>query len=136
PGLVRTVALLRAVTDLRLDARVWSLTREAVATGQGESVHEPERAQVWGAGQVAAVELPEVWGGLVDLPEAADDRALDRLTALLASGTETQAAVRETGVYVRRLVPAAVSPGTARPFVPDGTWLVTEGVTGPGRHVA
>ncbi|NKQ27102.1 type I polyketide synthase [Streptomyces galbus] len=135
-GLERTVVLLQAVSDVALAAPVWTVTGGAVQTGPGEPVTAPERAQVWGLGQVAALELPQSWGGLVDLPEDADDRALARLTALLtAPGGERQAAVRGAGVFVRRLVPAPSPTGGPLPGT-DGTWLVTDGVTGPGRHVA
>ncbi|WUO00431.1 SDR family NAD(P)-dependent oxidoreductase [Streptomyces sp. NBC_00299] len=136
-GLDRTVVLLQALTDADVPAPVWTVTSGAVQAEPADRVTAPEQAQVWGLGQVAALETPRLWGGLVDLPEEPDDRALSRLAALLAApGGENQVAVRSSGVYVRRLVPAS-SPAAA-PVLPGegGTWLVTDGVTGPGRHIA
>ncbi|MFF7282322.1 type I polyketide synthase [Streptomyces griseorubiginosus] len=136
-GLAGTVLLVQALSDADVPAPVWTVTSGAVQAGPDDRVGAPERAQVWGLGQVAALETPQLWGGLVDLPEEPDDRSLSRLTALLvAPGGENQLAVRSSGVYARRLVPAAAPAGV--PDVPGaaGTWLVTDGVTGPGGHVA
>ena len=49
-------------------APLWVLTRGAVAAGAGEVPVSPAQAQVWGLGRVAALEHPDRWGGLVDLP--------------------------------------------------------------------
>ncbi|MFI1356771.1 type I polyketide synthase [Streptomyces sp. NPDC020898] len=139
-GLDRTVLLLQALTDAELTAPVWTVTCGAVSAEPPDRVGSPEQAQVWGLGQVAALETPALWGGLIDLPEdTADDRSLSRLTALLmAPGGENQTAVRGSGVYVRRLVPApAPAPAPDLGLYADGgTVLVTDGVTGMGAHVA
>ncbi|MFJ9155104.1 type I polyketide synthase [Streptomyces sp. NPDC102270] len=136
-GLEGTVLLLQALSDADVAAPVWTVTSGAVQAGPDDRVVAPERAQVWGLGQVAALETPQVWGGLLDLPEEPDDRSLSHLIArLTAPGGENQLAVRPSGVYARRLVPAA--PPAGMPELPGatGTWLVTDGVTGPGGHVA
>ncbi|MFD7932616.1 SDR family NAD(P)-dependent oxidoreductase, partial [Streptomyces sp. NPDC059742] len=91
-------------------------------------------AQVWGLGRVAALEVPERWGGLVDLPEVWDERAMSRLVGVLASAGEDQVAVRSSGVFGRRLVRAA-SGGTDS-WMPSGTVLVTGGTGALGGRVA
>ncbi|MYU20160.1 hypothetical protein GTZ78_58195, partial [Streptomyces sp. SID8361] len=69
-----------------------------------------------------ALELPERWGGLVDLPESVDERVLGRLAGVLAgAGGEDQVAVRASGVFGRRLVRAA-TPGSATGAASDGSW--------------
>ncbi|GAA3354001.1 hypothetical protein [Saccharopolyspora gregorii] len=67
-----------------------------------------------------ALDEPEAWGGLVDLPATADRRAADRLPAVLG-GTEDQVALRAAGAYGRRLRPASAP---ADPWRPHGTVLV------------
>ncbi|MEU8878093.1 type I polyketide synthase, partial [Streptomyces javensis] len=120
-------------------ARLWCATRGAVSTGGADRLDSATQAQVWGYGRVVALEQPERWGGLVDLPETVDERALDRLAAVLAgSDDEDQVAIRATGVFVRRLVPAPRTAATAaaEPWTPRGTVLVTGGTGALGRHVA
>ncbi|CAM5713481.1 Narbonolide/10-deoxymethynolide synthase PikA1, modules 1 and 2 [Streptomyces tendae] len=98
----------------------------------------PSQALVWGFGRVVALEQADCWGGLADLPADLDDRAADRLIAVLAGADhEDQIAVRPTGVLGRRLERAATGglPGR-RTWKPDGTVLVTGGTGALGRHVA
>ncbi|MFD4673747.1 type I polyketide synthase [Lentzea sp. NPDC058450] len=114
------------------DAKIWVATRGAVATGPADPVADPPAAQVWGLGRVVALEHPENWGGLIDLPETVEGRSLDRVAALLA-GTEDQVAVRGSAVYARRLVTAPAGAGTD--WTPRGTVLVTGGTGAIGRHL-
>ncbi|WP_037309269.1 type I polyketide synthase, partial [Amycolatopsis orientalis] len=88
-----------------------------------------EQAQVWGLGRVAALEHPEVWGGLIDLPAAGDARVLGVL-----AGSEDQVAVRASGVFARRLVRADAAE--AKPWAFGGTALVTGGTGALGGQVA
>ncbi|MET8912773.1 type I polyketide synthase, partial [Micromonospora sp. NPDC004551] len=75
------------------------------------------------------------WGGLVDLPETVDARAVRRLCGVLASGAEDQVAVRSSGVFARRLVAASGDP-VRREFRLSGTVLVTGGTGALGARVA
>ncbi|MFH9617840.1 type I polyketide synthase [Streptomyces pratensis] len=137
-GLAATVLLLTALEASSVDAPVWALTCGAVATGPGSPEPSPAQAMVWGLGRVVALELPRRWGGLVDLPDTLDDRAMTRLTtALSAPDGEDQLAVRPTGVFARRLVPAPTAGAPAnRRWKPRGTVLVTGGTGGVGAEVA
>ncbi|WP_203721033.1 type I polyketide synthase [Paractinoplanes brasiliensis] len=127
------LAELLAVLQSPGTAKVWVLTRGAVATGRGESVTDPLAAAVWGFGRTAALEHPQRWGGLIDVP----DGPLSGAVAAVLAGTDglDQVAVRPTGVFARRLVhaPAVVSP---RAWQPRGTVLITGGTGGLGGHVA
>ncbi|QCX74519.1 Erythronolide synthase, modules 3 and 4 [Streptomyces sp. YIM 121038] len=143
-GTALTLALVQALGDLGglgnagVDAPLWCATRGAVSTGAGDPVTAPAQAQVWGTGMVAALEHPRRWGGLVDLPEALDARAGERLCAALGGvGGEDQLAVRTGGLYARRLVRAprpAARPG--RTWRPRGTVLLTGGTGALGPHLA
>ncbi|MGV9364543.1 SDR family NAD(P)-dependent oxidoreductase [Amycolatopsis sp. NPDC003731] len=110
----------------RLDAPLWLLTDAAVATGPGDRAPDPAQARVWGLGRIHGLEHPTRWGGLVDLPPVLDEAAATKLAAVLAGTTgEDQVALRTSGVFARRLVPAATAE-PARRWRPDGTVLVTD----------
>ncbi|MFJ1751064.1 SDR family NAD(P)-dependent oxidoreductase [Streptomyces sp. NPDC088116] len=138
-GLTDTVALLRDLGEADITAPVWALTRGAVSARGGAPI-DSRQAAFWGLGRVAALEHPDRWGGLVDLPEVLDDAAARRLIAVLAGalpgkGAEDQVAVRPSGVFGRRLLPA---PGAdnARRWQPAGTVLITSGTGIVGAQVA
>ncbi|MER5556651.1 type I polyketide synthase [Streptomyces sp. NPDC002793] len=158
-GLAATLSLTQACADAGGDVPVWSLTRGAVAVGRTDGPPDPVQAQIWGFGRVAALELPHVWGGLIDLPENLDARAGGRLVAVLAANgasggnttggsasfadAEDQVAIRADGVFARRLVaarePFPVRTAPARPASAprtDGTVLVTGGTGALGAQVA
>ncbi|WP_229076859.1 hypothetical protein, partial [Actinoplanes sp. DH11] len=56
-GLFTTLTLVQSLGDAGQTAPLWCLT-----AGDG-----PAQAAVWGLGQVAGLEFPERWGGLVDV---------------------------------------------------------------------
>ncbi|EOD60812.1 type I modular polyketide synthase, partial [Amycolatopsis vancoresmycina DSM 44592] len=128
-----TATLLQALGDLETTGRLWCLTRGAVAAGRADRVDAPAQAQVWGLGRTAAMEYPQRWGGLVDLPAELDDRARARLAAVL-TGTEDEVALRPSGVFARRLERRSATP--AKAWQPRGTVLVTGGTGALGAQVA
>ncbi|WP_328348239.1 type I polyketide synthase [Micromonospora sp. NBC_00421] len=142
-GTALLLTLVQALADTGLPGRLWCLTRGAVAVGGGETVVEPYAAAAWGLGRVVALEQPDRWGGLIDLPAASagsqragdlDRAAGDALLAVLADAGHDQVAIRPQGVFARRLVPATAPAGAA--WRPTGTVLVTGGTGALGRHVA
>ncbi|MEU1026340.1 acyltransferase domain-containing protein, partial [Streptomyces sp. NPDC005904] len=101
-GLAGTLNLLHALEDAGVEARLWCGTRGAVSVGRTDRQTGITQAPVWGFGRVAALEHPERWGGLIDLPETWDTRARERLCAVLAGATagasvEDQLAIRPAG---------------------------------------
>ena len=134
-GLAGTAGLVQGLADAGVGAPLWVLTCGAVAAVPGDVVGGGAQASVWGLGLTAALEFPERWGGLVDVPGVPDDRAGRRLCAVLAGCGEDQAAVRAGGVFGRRLVRAGGSAG-GRAWVPRGTVLVTGGTGWAGGYVA
>ncbi|WP_455680927.1 SDR family NAD(P)-dependent oxidoreductase [Streptomyces chartreusis] len=126
-------------------APLWCLTRSAVSVGTGDPLRHPAQAQLWGLGRSLALEHPDIWGGLADLPVRPGHRDLTRLAQLLAHGrstswSEDQLAVRAGGVFAARFV-RDDAPGTAHPDKPTvdglgGTVLITGGTGALGRHLA
>ncbi|WP_157518708.1 type I polyketide synthase [Herbidospora mongoliensis] len=124
----RPLLLVQALADAGVVAPVWWATRGAAA--------DPAQAGTWGLGSVARMERPDQWGGLVDLPENLDDKALTRLTSVVA-GDEDEVAIRPDGVFARRL---ARAPAAGRPVrswsAADRTVLISGGTGALGGHVA
>ncbi|MEU5539857.1 type I polyketide synthase, partial [Streptomyces sp. NPDC020362] len=135
-GLAATLCLVQALGDAGVDAPLWCATRGAVATGRSDRVDRPLQSQVWGFGRAAALEHPQRWGGLLDLPDLLDARAAARVAAVLGQAAEDQVAVRASGVFGRRLVRAARATGPAQGWSPRGTVLITGGTGALGGHVA
>ncbi|MFF1482622.1 type I polyketide synthase [Streptomyces sp. NPDC058301] len=137
-GTAGTLLLIQALADAGVTAPLWALTQGAVGAVGAEAPASPAQAQVWALGRTAAVEHPDRWGGLVDLPADPDDRALARLAAAVSGlADEDQLAVRDAGMLARRLVrsPLASVP-VRRTWKPHGTVLVTGGTRGMGGHTA
>ncbi|WP_411144265.1 type I polyketide synthase [Streptomyces sp. x-80] len=137
-GLALTLTLVQALGDAGLDAPLWCATRGAVSTGPDDRLTRPVQGTLWGLGRVVALEHPDRWGGLVDLPGTVDARAAGRLTAVLAGlDGEDQVAIRPSGVFGRRLVHATPTAGApARRWQGRGTALITGGTGGLGGCVA
>lgn len=138
-GTTATATLVQALGDAGLPAPLWAVTRGAVSVAATEAPARPEQAGVWGLGRVAALEHPDRWGGLVDLPEAAgdiDDVVAARLAAILAGHEhEDQVAIRASAAFGRRLV-AAGDPDDDTTWEPTGTVLITGGTGALGAQVA
>ncbi|WP_267881904.1 type I polyketide synthase [Streptomyces albus] len=135
-GLGLTSVLLQALGDAGLDAPLWTLTSGAVPVAKWDAVTRPRQAAVWGLGRVAALEHPDRWGGLVDVPAEADARAARRVVNALAAAEEDQIALRTSGLFGRRLVRAPRQPGADGTWTPSGTVLITGGTGALGARVA
>ncbi|WP_406210732.1 SDR family NAD(P)-dependent oxidoreductase [Kitasatospora sp. NBC_01560] len=140
-GLAATAGLLRALERSGVRAPLWCVTREAVAADRTDRVSGAAQAQFWGLGRVAALEHPQLWGGLVDLPAVLNSRIPAGLADVLAGVGEDQVAVRAAGVLARRLArtPAADTPTAAAAdgwTAPGGTVLVSGGTGALGAQVA
>ncbi|WP_328891800.1 type I polyketide synthase [Streptomyces sp. NBC_00316] len=129
--------VVRGLGEASVAAPLWCITSGAVATGDADAAPDPEQAAVWGLGRVAALEHPDRWGGLVDLPAQPTARDIERLAGLLAGGTgENEIAIRSGGMSVRRLERGARPAGGAGELPLGGTVLVTGGTGALGAHVA
>ncbi|MEU3751112.1 type I polyketide synthase, partial [Streptomyces narbonensis] len=137
-GLTPFVAWVQALGDAGIGAPLWCVTRGAVSVGRLDVPADPDRAMLWGLGRVVALEHPERWGGLVDLPARPDTAALTHFTTALSGSTgEDQIAVRASGLHARRLARAPLQGRRpARDWQPHGTVLVTGGTGALGGHAA
>ncbi|MGW6296908.1 SDR family NAD(P)-dependent oxidoreductase, partial [Streptomyces sp. NPDC055058] len=138
PGTVaQALVATQALRDAEVDGPVWWVTRGAVTVGQpADGPLRPEQSAVWGLGRVAALEHPERWGGLVDLPEDSDGDTARLLRDVVLSATEDQVAVWDGRVFARRLRQDPAPRGTGPGWKPSGAVLVTGGTGALGAHVA
>ena len=106
-------------------APVHIVTRSAQAVAGGDRV-EPLQTAIWGASRVWMLELPELWGGIVD--GAAEESSEALVDALLARDGEDQVAVRKGQRWTPRLRRLA-GQGEPSPMAmhSGGTYLITGG---------
>ncbi|MGW3636101.1 KR domain-containing protein, partial [Streptomyces sp. NPDC005122] len=131
------LSLVQALGDAGVTAPLWQLTHGAVTVGTpSEGVVDPAAAALWGFGRVAALEHPDRWGGLVDLPGRPDRRALAALAAVVADGGEDQVAVRGTATFARRLTHAAVPADAGGGWNAPRRVLLTGGTGALGARLA
>ncbi|MBF6059307.1 SDR family NAD(P)-dependent oxidoreductase [Nocardia terpenica] len=136
-GSALTLALAQALGDAGVRAPLWCVTRGLATIGHGEQPGSPAHGAVAGLGRTIALEHPDRWGGLIDLPPMLDERVAARLrTVLAAVRDEDHVAVRATGVFGRRLRPVAEGLRTRERWPDTGTVLITGGTGGLGAHVA
>ncbi|WP_431776971.1 type I polyketide synthase [Streptomyces cucumeris] len=135
-GCATTLALVQALGDTAVEAPLWCVTSGAVSTSGADGPTAPRQALVWGLGGAVALEHPQRWGGLIDLPGTSDTGALMALTdALTRQDGENQLAIRPSGTLARRLRRAGATP-PGEDWRPRGTVLVTGGTGGVGGRFA
>ncbi|WP_323179267.1 type I polyketide synthase [Streptomyces longwoodensis] len=135
-GWPAAVTLVRALTEADVRASLWFTTRESVALDAAPH-GDPDQAALWGLAPTVALEHPALAGGVVDLPAHADERVLASWCTALSGGTgEDQLAVRQAGLFARRLVRSPRAALTGPAWRPTGTTLVTGADTAAGAAVA
>ncbi len=135
-GFATTLDLVRALGEAGVDAPLWCVTRGAVSTSGADRLEAPAQALVWGLGSAVALEHPQRWGGLIDLPGKLDESALRALArALTGQDGEDQLAIRASGTLARRLRRAGATRSGER-WQPRGTVLITGGTGGVGAQIA
>lgn len=135
-----TQALVRTS---RVTPRLWLVTRGAAQTGspvETAGVMTPrgvEQATLWGLGRVLANEHPELWGGLIDLDDAAPaETARGLMAALLAGDGEDQLALRGGARLGARLSRTRLPAPAKLRLRTDATYLITGGLGGVGLVLA
>jgi len=95
------------------------------------------QAPLWGLGKVIALEHPQWWGGLVDLPSepCADDAAFV-FGEIREGDGEDQVAYRSGTRFVARLAPCEMEKPAALQLQRDATYLITGGLGVLGLRVA
>ncbi|KAF3463537.1 SDR family NAD(P)-dependent oxidoreductase [Streptomyces sp. Tu 3180] len=128
---------VQALGDVGTTGPVWCVTTGAVSVGHpADGPVHPERAAVWGLGRVAALEHPDRWGGLIDLPSTPDAHTPGLLAAAVASSDEDQLALRADRTFARRLREHPAPLPAVTGWKSPRRVLVTGGTGALGGHVA
>ncbi len=116
--------------------RLWLVTRGAVPLAQDPGLPNLAQAPVWGMARSLALEHPQLWGGILDLP--AEPRAEDAAEVwafLRRSDAEDQAAVRDGRRYVPRLEHRRRPEAGDVVLSADASYLITGGLGRLGLEV-
>ncbi len=119
-GLARRRDAGRSVPRLRL------VTRGT----QGEDACAPAQSPLWGLGRTFALEYPDLWGGLIDLPPGAQAAEAAELLfrELCAADAEDQVMWRDGRRFVARLSPLAGAEAASEGLREDATYWVVGGL--------
>ncbi len=127
-------ALGAARAEGTADARIWLLTANAVAAGTTDTTTEPAQATLWGFGRSAALEHPQIWGGLIDLDRSTDANGVMR--EILHGDRGDQIALRAGHRFAARFVRLPQPPQPETALDADGCHLITGGLGALGVEVA
>ncbi len=135
-----TRRLFRAAVAAELRRPIWVVTRDAQHVTDADTV-APNQSCLWGFGRAAALELPQVWGGLADVSEGTPEEWSHFINLVATSHQsairEDQIALRDQAIYVPRLVrqdeQRTVAPLNLRS---DATYVVTGGLGSIGLEIA
>ncbi|WP_445168118.1 type I polyketide synthase [Mycolicibacterium sp. Dal123E01] len=132
-----TQRLFRAAAGAELRTPIWVTTHGAQRVTAADTV-SPEQSSLWGFCRAAALEYPQVWGGLLDLTgRSADDWSRAIKQVVTASPGEDQIALREDSVLVPRLVRRTGHPNSMPlELRSNATYLVTGGLGSLGLEIA
>jgi len=117
--------------------RLWFVTQRAVAVEGDSEKLAMAQSPLWGFGRTAALEHPEIWGGMIDLAHDETHLIAEHLVASLTNeDAEDQIVLRNGLRYVARLSRCSVPACREIVLRQDATYLITGGLGGIGRHLA
>jgi phthiocerol/phenolphthiocerol synthesis type-I polyketide synthase A len=115
--------------------RLWIITR---GVREGSSDAALAQSPLWGTAGVIRAEQPQLWGGLVDLPDGSDiGDHVPALSTILRTPTKSILALRDGEFLAPALVPVAGEP-VREPLRcrPDAAYLITGGMGALGLLMA
>jgi acyl transferase domain-containing protein/NAD(P)-dependent dehydrogenase (short-subunit alcohol dehydrogenase family)/acyl carrier protein len=118
--------------------RLWLVTRGAQAVNGSLDARGLAQSPLWGLGAAAALEHPDLWGGMIDLDPHGEPDAETLATALMADDGEDRSALRNGQRWVPRLVQLESRRLLSEHIQPDpnACYLITGGLGGLGLEVA
>jgi len=136
-GVESVLALVQALIRRNWEGRLWLVTRGVQRVLESDAI-EPAQSPVWGMGKVIGMEQPRLWGGLLDLPPAADAASIAGalITACTAADAEDQVALRDGHRWVARLVRDERPALAPLKVEEDGAYLITGGLGAIGLQAA
>ena len=135
-GAVSAIYTMQALRSQ--SARLWLVTRRATAAGSGVSDDGLLQSAIWGVGRNLALELPERWGGLIDLDDEPGEQSAQRLVAEMTRDevADDQVSFRDGRRLVSRLGVGEPAPAESARIDANAVYLVTGGLGALGLAVA
>ncbi|MDI4664966.1 type I polyketide synthase [Xanthobacter autotrophicus] len=135
----RALPAVKALAQGAARARLFIVTRGAVACHGADPAPDLVAAPLWGFGRVVGMEHAEIWGAQIDL-DPADPAGFCAAAAdeMLDPGDDREIALRAGRRLVGRLarLPRPEAPAGPVLLRPDASYLVTGGLTGLGLETA
>ena len=134
--------LVQTLVSKEVQSSLWLVTRGSQPVGFGfRSPTGVPQASSWGLGKAIALEHPEIWGGMIDLPPTRSQNEAQLIFKEIVGAhnhKENQIAFREGIRYVPRLVPHHLGGGKTPPLqnTTNITYLITGGLGALGLKVA
>lgn len=120
----RAIALVNQCAAAK-DARLWLVTRAAIAASDGDDV-QPLDAPLWGIARTAMLEHPELACSIVDLPARPHRDDVVALAELIAAGSDSpQLVIRAGVVHEPRLTRIGSERRAHFSVASDATVLIT-----------
>lgn len=125
--LQRFVLLIKLLRQKEFVAPVYFLTKQAQAEDTRAAVN-PIQSAVWALAKAIAVEHPQMFGRLIDLPRDVDHRIETLLANELASSNRESEVLLRDKRHVARLRAVAPTSESVPNLPPGGTYLITGGL--------
>ncbi|MBO9998157.1 MAG: type I polyketide synthase [Cyanobacteria bacterium SID2] len=134
-------------TASALTGRLWVVTQAAQSVESDDNSTSTLQSLLWGLGRTIALEHPQRWGGLIDIPAQFDEEIVEAIAAEIGSiDPEDRVVLRSGKRYGQRLQPwEPTSKNTSENasknalktvLNADGTYLITGAFGGLGLQLA
>lgn len=135
-GVESVLDLLHILLEHQWQGRLWLVTGGVQRVQESDGV-DATQSPMWGFGKSIGMEHPELWGGLLDLPQDADVSPEELMATLACGDVEDQVALRDGRRWVARLAPRTVKAELhSLAMDANSSYLVTGGLGGIGLEMA
>ncbi|MBZ0294962.1 MAG: type I polyketide synthase [Anaerolineae bacterium] len=129
--------LVQALAARQWQAALWLMTQGAANGLRETTLSGVVQSPLWGLGRVIALEHPNLWGGLIDVPVGSTAAADLVLAEMQSPDAEDQIAYADGLRYVARLAQNEYDLDTeVVTWREDSTYLITGGLRGLGLRFA
>ena len=129
------IVRIRALKKLEKQIPIWMVTQNAQAVSKTDSINGWLSAVTWGLGRTIALELPELFAGLIDFSNN-ENNQLNTLIDLITSALNgQQLAIRDDGNYLAELTESTLHTGSLH-IDAQADYIITGGLGGLGLTVA
>ncbi|MBZ0256250.1 SDR family NAD(P)-dependent oxidoreductase, partial [bacterium] len=131
--------LLRALMQKNIETplKIWAVTQRVHALPGDAGRAALAQAPLHGFGKAAALEHPELWGGVIDLSDPSDERELTALVnECLGGGNEMDVALRADKRFVSRLAEFSEPHKQPHEIDADATYWILGGLGALGLQTA